>query len=130
MAKKSTTPKTNTMKAAAKIVAHPAIAELAAEAAAPKAEEFNTGPGTPDTKVDAKVKTGKKAKPAAAPKAEKTKRVSLNPQPVIDAKVAAVKELGLKLTYAGRQWKCGDRTFTSLEFSRYDVEGFKKLFAK
>jgi hypothetical protein len=65
-----------------------------------------------------------------APKAEKTKRVSLNPQPVIDAKVAAVKELGLKLTYAGRQWKCGDRTFTSLEFSRYDVEGFKKLFAK
>lgn len=76
---------------------------------------------TPETKTPAK---------AAAPKAEKKARVSLNPQPIIDAKTAALKELGIKLTYAGRQWKAGDRTFTSLEFSKYSVEQFTKLFAK
>jgi hypothetical protein len=62
--------------------------------------------------------------------ASKTKRVSLNPQPIIDAKTAALKELGVKLTYKGRQWIAGDRSFTSLEFSKYSIEQFAKLFAK
>jgi len=54
----------------------------------------------------------------------------LNPQPIIDAKTAALKELGVKLTYAGRKWHAGDREFTSLELSQYTVEEFAKLFAK
>jgi hypothetical protein len=58
-------------------------------------------------------------KVAAAPK---PKRVSLNPQPTIDAKVAALKELGVKLIYAARTWKAGDKTWTSQEFSKLSVE--------
>lgn len=76
-----------------------------------------------------KAKTKTPAK-AAAPKADKAKRVSLNPQPVIDAKVAALKELGVKLTYAARTWKAGDKTWTSQEFSKLSVEALTKLFAK
>ena len=79
------------------------------------------------TKKTAKTKTPTKA---AAPKAEKKPRVSLNPQPIIDAKKAALKELGVKLTYAARTWKAGDKTFTSLEFSKHSVESLTKLFAK
>jgi hypothetical protein len=74
---------------------------------------------TPKTKAPAKV---------AAPKTDK--RVSLNPQPIIDAKTEALKALGIKLTYKGRKWLAGDREFTSLEFSKYTVEQFTKLFAK
>jgi len=87
-----------------------------------------TGIVTPDIKpaVTAAARPGN----PKADKKTKAKRVSLDPQPVIDAKVAALKELGIKLTYAGRQWKAGDKTFTSLEFSKYDVDSFKKLFAK
>jgi hypothetical protein len=73
-------------------------------------------------------KTPKTKAPAAAPKTEK--RVSLNPQPVIDAKTEALKALGIKLTYKGRKWLAGDREFTSLEFSKYSIEAFAKLFAK
>lgn len=83
-----------------------------------------TGLATPDLKAE-KAKAPKKA---AAPKAEKTKRVSLNPQPIIDAKVAALKELGVKLTYAARTWKAGDKTWTSQEFSKLSVESLTKLF--
>jgi hypothetical protein len=68
---------------------------------------------------------------AAAPKAEKkAKRVSINPQPIIDAKTEALKALGVKLQYKGRKWLAGDREFTSLEFSKYSVEAFTKLFTK
>ena len=45
-----------------------------------------------------------KTKPAAPAKA---KRVSLNPQPILDAKTAALKERGIKLTWAGRKWHAG-----------------------
>lgn len=83
-----------------------------------------TGLATPDLKA-APAKAPKKA---AAPKAEKTKRVSLNPQPIIDAKVAALKELGVKLTYAARTWKAGDKTWTSQEFSKLSVESLTKVF--
>lgn len=78
-----------------------------------------------------KAKSTKAPAKAAAPKTEKkAKRVSLNPQPVIDAKVAALKELGVKLVYAGRQWKAGDKVWTSLEFSKISVESLTKMFAK
>jgi hypothetical protein len=75
----------------------------------------------------AKKTTASKTK---APKAPSKKRISLNPQPIIDAKTAALKEMGLKLVWKGRKWSVGDRSFTSLEFSKYDVESFKKLFVK
>jgi hypothetical protein len=104
---KTISTKTKALKAAAKIVAHPAIAELAAEAAA---------------------KNAPAAKKAAAPKAEKKARVILNPQHVIDAKTEALKAKGIKLTYAARQWKAGNKVFTSLEFSRYSVQEFADLF--
>jgi hypothetical protein len=81
--------------------------------------------GTTPT-IDTPVKKVPKTK---TPKVEKSKRISLNPQPTIDAKVAALKELGLKLTYAGRKWKAKDREFTSLEMSKYSVQEFAKLFA-
>jgi hypothetical protein len=73
-------------------------------------------------------KKTKATKPTATPK--KSKRDSLNPQPVIDAKTEALKALGIKLTYKGRKWLAGDREFTSLEFSKYSVQQFTKLFAK
>jgi hypothetical protein len=63
-----------------------------------------------------------------APQAKKEKRVSLNPQPILDAKTEALKELGVKLTWAGRKWKAKDQEFTSLEMSKYSVEDFVKLF--
>jgi hypothetical protein len=91
-------------------------------------------PKTKAPKIVASIEAGLKAienqapKKAAAPKAEKAKRISLNPQPIIDAKTEALKERGVKLTYAGRVWKAGERTFTSLEFSKYSVEAFAKLF--
>jgi hypothetical protein len=66
-----------------------------------------------------------KIKPAAPTKA---KRVSLNPQRILDAKAAALKERGVKLSWAGRKWHAGDREFTSLEMSKYSVEAFAKLF--
>jgi hypothetical protein len=56
------------------------------------------------------------------------KRVSLNPQPILDAKTAALKAKGIKLTWAGRTWHAGDKTFTSLEMSKYTVEEFAALF--
>ena len=65
--------------------------------------------------------------PAAKP-ADKKKRVSLNPQPVLDAKTAALKAKGIKLTWQGRSWHAGDKTFTSLEMSKYTVEEFAALF--
>ena len=71
----------------------------------------------------------KKAPKAKAPKAEKSKRISLNPQPILDAKTEALKQLGIKLTWAGRKWKAKDREFTSLEMSKYSVDEFAKLFA-
>lgn len=71
-------------------------------------------------------KKTKVTKTKAAPK--KTARISLNPQPVLDAKTAALKERGIKLTWAGRKWHAGDREFTSLEMSKYSVEAFAKLF--
>lgn len=76
-------------------------------------------------------KTPKTPAKVPAPKAD-TKKTggNLNPQPILEAKKAALKELGLKLTYAGRQWKAGDKVFTSLELSKYSVEAFAKLFAK
>jgi hypothetical protein len=77
--------------------------------------------------IDTPVK--KAPKKAAAAKPEKSKRVSLNPQPILDAKAAALKELGIKLTWAGRKWKAKDREFTSLEMSKYSVEAFAKLFS-
>ncbi len=58
----------------------------------------------------------------------KSKRVSLNPQPILDAKTAALKERGVKLTWAGRKWHVGRKTLTSLEMSKYGVEEFAKLF--
>jgi hypothetical protein len=64
----------------------------------------------------------------AASKPEKSKRVSINPQPVLDAKTAALKERGIKLTWAGRKWHAGDRELTSLEMVKYSVEVFAKLF--
>jgi hypothetical protein len=60
--------------------------------------------------------------------ATKAKRVSLNPQPILDAKTAALKERGIKLSWAGRKWHAGDREFTSLEMFKYSVEGIAKLF--
>jgi hypothetical protein len=74
------------------------------------------------------VPADKKSKAPKAASAPKGKRVSLNPQPIIDAKTAALKEKGIKLTYAARQWKAGDRSFSSLEFSKYSVEDFAALF--
>jgi hypothetical protein len=70
--------------------------------------------------------TKKTTKTKAAP--NKSKRVSLNSQPILDAKTAALKERGVKLTWAGRKWKVGELEFTSLEMSKYSVEGFAKLF--
>jgi hypothetical protein len=61
--------------------------------------------------------------------ATQSKRVSINPQPVLDAKTAALKERGVKLTWAGRKWHAKDREFTSLEMSKYSVDTFAKLFA-
>ena len=71
-----------------------------------------------------KIKTPKTK--AAAP--AKSKRVSLNPRPILDAKTAALKERGIKLTWARRKWRAGDREFTSLGMSKYSVEAFAKLF--
>jgi hypothetical protein len=83
----------------------------------------------PRTKEAIMTKKSKATKTkAAAP--TKSKRVSINPQPVLDAKTAALKERGVKLTWAGRKWHAGDREFTSLEMSKYSVEAFAKLFAK
>lgn len=66
----------------------------------------------------------------AKAKKSKTKRVSLNPQPILDAKTAALKERGVKLTWAGRKWHAGNREFTSLEMPKFSVDEFAKLFAK
>ena len=78
------------------------------------------------TKKTPKTKTPVKAPTAA--KTEKAKGVSINPQPILDAKTAALKERGVKLTWAGRKWHAGDREFTSREMSKYSVEAFAKLF--
>lgn len=64
--------------------------------------------------------------PADTPK--KAKRVSLNPQHIIDKKTEALKAKGFNLIYKDRKWCVGDRTFTSLEFSKYTVEEFANLF--
>jgi hypothetical protein len=82
----------------------------------------------PKIKEAIMTKKTKVTKPTATPK--KSKRVSLNPQPILDAKTAALKERGIKLTWAGRKWHAGDKEFTSLEMSKYSVEAFAKLFAK
>jgi hypothetical protein len=76
-----------------------------------------------------KAKTTKtQAKAPTAAKTERAKRVSINPQPILDAKTAALKERGIKLSWAGRKWHAGDREFTSLEMSKFSVEAFAKLF--
>jgi hypothetical protein len=80
----------------------------------------------PQTKEATMTKKAKTAKPTA--KTEKAKRVSINPQPILDAKTEALKERGVKLTWAGRKWHAGDKEFTSLEMSKYSVEAFAKLF--
>jgi hypothetical protein len=80
----------------------------------------------PKPKEATMTKKTKTTKTTATPK--KSKRVSLNPQPILDAKTAALKERGVKLTWAGRKWHAGDREFTSLEMSKYSVEAFAKLF--
>jgi hypothetical protein len=121
--------------AAIQAAAEKELADKAAKAPTPKVTQpqgvkFNTGPGTPDTKIDGKVKVPTVKKAAASKAGEKSAGGNLNPQPILEAKKAALKELGLKLTYAGRQWKAGTRTFTSLELSKYTVESFTKLFAK
>jgi hypothetical protein len=80
----------------------------------------------PQTKEATMTKKTKITKTKTAP--TKSKRVSLNPQPILDAKTAALKERGVKLTWAGRKWHAGDREFMSLEMSKYSVEAFAKLF--
>jgi hypothetical protein len=70
----------------------------------------------------------KAAVPTASQPEKSQKRISLNPQPILDAETAALKERGVKLTWAGRKWHAGDREFTSLEMSKYSVEAFAKLF--
>jgi len=70
----------------------------------------------------------KKTKATKTKAPTKAKRVSLNPRPILDAKTAALKERGIKLTWAGRKWHAGDKEFTSLEMSKYSVEDFAKLF--
>jgi hypothetical protein len=72
----------------------------------------------------------KTPKKAAVAKTEKSKRVSIIPQPILDAKTAALKERGVKLTWAGRKWHAGGREFTSLEMGKYGVEAFAKLFPR
>jgi hypothetical protein len=52
------------------------------------------------------------------------------PQILASAGQAPRGVLRLMLAYAGRQWKAEDKTFTSLEFSKYSMEQFAKLFAK
>jgi hypothetical protein len=83
----------------------------------------------PQTKEATMIKKAKVTKTKATV-STKSKRASLNPQPTLDAKTAALKERGIKLTWAGRKWHAGDKEYTSLEMSKYSVEGFAKLFAK
>lgn len=82
-------------------------------------------PGSTPT-IDTPAQTPPKAK---KPAPKESKRISLNPQPILDAKTEALKQLGIKLTWAGRKWKAKDREFTSLEMSKYSVDEFEKLFA-
>jgi len=61
-------------------------------------------------------------------KADKQKRVSLNPQPILDRKTEALAAKGVKLTWSARAWHAGDKTFSSLEMSKYSVDDFAALF--
>jgi hypothetical protein len=122
MAKKAKSPKTATPSKKTKAVALAVKTQTPTIDALPHVTLENLGT-TPTNDSPAK-KTPKKV----AAKTEKPKRISINPQPTLDAKTAALKERGVKLTWAGRKWHAGDWEFTSLEMSKYSVESFAKLF--
>jgi hypothetical protein len=119
------TPKTEVKAPKIKATQAPAKTAVAIKADVAEPTVLAAG-GLPSSEFQSNIRTA--VHPGKTKTAKAEKRIILNPQYVLNAKAAELKERGVKLTWASRAWHAGDRTFTSLEMSKYSVDEFVALF--
>jgi hypothetical protein len=84
--------------------------------------------GAPSDKPIKEAKRGRKSRTKGPnsgrgnPEAKK----SINPQQTLEDKKDIAKELGFKMTWAGRLWHIGEITMTSREIASFTLEQFRK----